>query len=96
LNLNVGPKLACTRGSGANKGIWAMVVLHDSSWISTASALPVDGQPVEFMLGARECPIVGVYSQDGFRSRWTHYAAELVYKWRGAAENAGMAAYQAH
>lgn len=73
-----------------------MVVLDDSSWISTASALPADGQPVEFMLGARECPIVGVYSQDGFRSRWTRYASDLVCKWRGAAENAGVAAYQAH
>ena len=74
-----------------------MVVSHDTSWISTASALPVDGQPVEFMLGARECPIIGVYSQDGFRSRWTHYAADLVCKWRGAAESAGiLRAYHAH
>ena len=58
---------------------------HDAStWISTAAALPIMGQPVEFMLAARECPIVGVYSGDGFRSRWTHYAAELVCRWRGA------------
>ena len=60
---------------------------HDTNWISTASALPVRGQPVEFMLAARECPIVGVYSGDGFRSRWTHYAAELVCRWRGAEES---------
>ncbi len=58
---------------------------HDAStWISTTAALPVTGQPVEFMLAARECPIVGVYSGDGFRSRWTHYASELVCRWRGA------------
>jgi hypothetical protein len=61
---------------------------HDAStWISTAAALPVAGQPVEFMLAARECPIVGVYSGDGFRSRWTHYASELVCRWRGAIIN---------
>jgi hypothetical protein len=82
---------------GFHKGIRVMVVSHDTSWISTASALPVDGQPVEFMLGARECPIIGVYSQDGFRSRWTHYAADLVCKWRGAAESAGiLRAHHAH
>ena len=69
-----------------------MVVLHDTSWISTESALPVDGQPVEFMLGARECPIVGVYSHDGFRSRWTRYAADLVCKWRGASDEAAIVA----
>jgi len=58
---------------------------HDTStWISTTAALPVTGQPVEFMLAERECPIVGVYSGDGFRSRWTHYASELVCRWRGA------------
>ena len=74
-----------------------MVVLHDTSWISTESALPADGQPVEFMLDTRECPIMGVYSQEGFRSRWTRYAADLVCKWRGAAENGGVIAVrQAH
>jgi hypothetical protein len=57
---------------------------HETTWISTASALPACGQPVEFMLDARECPIVGVYSEDGFRSRWTHYAPEIVRQWRGA------------
>jgi hypothetical protein len=57
---------------------------HDTTWISTTSALPVRGQPVEFMLAARECPIIGIYSGEGFRSRWTHYAPELVCRWRGA------------
>jgi hypothetical protein len=62
----------------------ASVSPHDSTWISTTSQLPARGQPVEFMLAARECPIVGVYSDGGFRSRWTHYAPELVCRWRGA------------
>ena len=63
----------------------AVVETHDpSTWISTTAALPVAGQPVEFMLAERECPIVGVFSGDGFRSRWTHYASELVCRWRGA------------
>jgi hypothetical protein len=57
---------------------------HDSTWISTASQLPARGQPVEFMLAARECPILGIYAEGGFRSRWTHYAPELVCRWRGA------------
>ena len=61
---------------------------QEGIWISTASALPIRGQPVEFMLVTRECPIVGVYCGDGFRSRWTHYAAELVCRWRGAADAA--------
>lgn len=61
-----------------------MTSAHDAYWINTAAALPADGQPVEFMLGARECPIFGVYSHDGFRSRWTRYAPDLVCKWRGA------------
>ncbi len=68
-----------------------MVVLHETNWISTDTALPADGQSVEFMLGARECPIVGVYSQDGFRSRWTRYASDMVCKWRGAVVAAGIA-----
>lgn len=59
---------------------------HDTTWISTASALPVNGQPVEFMLDARECPITGTYAQGRFLSRWTRYAPELVSKWRGATD----------
>jgi hypothetical protein len=60
------------------------VASSGTSWINTTSALPVCGQPVEFMLAERECPIVGVYSEDGFRSRWTRYAPQLVCRWRGA------------
>lgn len=67
-----------------------MTALSDTRWIQTAAALPADGQPVEFMLGARECPIFGIYSQDGFRSRWTRYAADVVCKWRGAPEHDGI------
>ena len=62
----------------------ASVLPHDSTWIITTSQLPARGQPVAFMLAARECPILGVYSEAGFRSRWTHYAPELVCRWRGA------------
>jgi hypothetical protein len=65
---------------------------HDTNWISTAAALPVHGQPVEFMLTERECPIVGTYGQDGFRSRWTRYAPELVCRWRGAMQSQGIGA----
>ena len=64
---------------------------HDLNWISTESALPACGQPVEFMLAERECPIVGIYADDGFRSRWTRYAPQLVCRWRGAADHAPKA-----
>lgn len=53
------------------------------SWISTESALPADGQPVQFVLYRRSLPIAGVFTHDGFRSRWTRYAREVVCKWRG-------------
>ena len=60
----------------------------ETKWISTASALPIHGQPVEFVLDARECAITGTYAHGGFLSRWTRYAPELVCKWRGAIEDA--------
>ncbi len=55
----------------------------DIAWIDTASALPVNGQPVLFLLYKRQSPISGMYARDEFRSRWTSYATELVCKWRG-------------
>jgi hypothetical protein len=65
--------------------------LPASSWIETASALPVSGQPVEFMLAERDCPIVGVFGEDGFRSRWTRYSLEIVSRWRGAVDGEAAA-----
>lgn len=63
----------------------ASALPHDSSsWIETDAQLPARGQPVEFMLAARECPILGIYAEGGFRSRWTRYAPEIVCRWRGA------------
>jgi len=55
----------------------------DIAWIDTTSALPVNGQAVQFLLHRRQSPISGMYARDGFRSRWTSYATELVCKWRG-------------
>ena len=60
----------------------------DTAWIDTASALPAAGQPVQFVLHRQASPISGVYAADGFRSRWTHYASELVCKWRGLVDGA--------
>jgi hypothetical protein len=65
----------------------ALSQLHhvpSTSWIETALALPASGQSVEFMLAERDCPIVGTFDADGFRSRWTRYSLELVWRWRGA------------
>lgn len=56
----------------------------ESSWIETATALPASGQSVEFMLAERDCPIVGTFGADGFRSRWTRYSLDVVSRWRGA------------
>ena len=74
-------------GPRENRGT-GVVSEDDTRWISTASALPINGQPVEFVLDARECAITGTYAHGGFLSRWTRYAPELVCKWRGALEDA--------
>jgi len=58
------------------------------AWIDTESALPAAGQRVQFVLHRQQAPIAGVYAADGFRSRWTHYASELVCKWRGLIDGA--------
>ena len=61
------------------------------AWIDTASALPANGQFVQFLLHRRQSPISGVYARDGFRSRWTSYATELVCKWRGMTDTSNDA-----
>jgi len=55
--------------------------MHDD-WITTACALPTDGDTVEFMLDERECPMRGIYALGRFASRWTEYAPTDVRQWR--------------
>jgi hypothetical protein len=54
-------------------------------WISSSTALPSDGQPIEFVLDNREVAIAGTYAGQIFRSRWTSYDIERVVAWRLAA-----------
>ena len=51
-------------------------------WITTACALPADGDTVEFVLDERECPMRGIYALGRFESRWTRYAPTDVRQWR--------------
>jgi hypothetical protein len=54
-------------------------------WINSSTALPSDGQPIEFVLDHREVAIAGTYAGQIFRSRWSSYDIERVAAWRLAA-----------
>ena len=56
-----------------------------TSWIRSSTALPRDGQPIEFVLDDRDVAIAGTYAGQIFRSRWTLYDVERVGAWRLAA-----------
>jgi hypothetical protein len=58
----------------------------EANWITTTSALPTDGTPVEFVLDGRECPMRGNYVLGHFESRWSKYEPECVREWRCAGE----------
>jgi len=58
-----------------------------ANWISTACALPSEGEQVEFMLDERECPLRGVFILGRFESRWTYYAPANVRLWRSSARS---------
>lgn len=51
-------------------------------WFETVHALPMDGDPVEFLLEDREIVIDGSYAQHAFRSRWSEYRETRVSRWR--------------
>jgi hypothetical protein len=51
-------------------------------WINSSTALPSDGQPIEFVLDHREVAIAGTYAGQIFRSRWSSYDIERVAAWR--------------
>ena len=60
----------------------------DTQWVRSSTALPRDGQPIEFVLDHREVPIGGTYAGSIFRSRWTNYEVERVGSWRLADSSA--------
>ncbi|MGA9342407.1 MAG: hypothetical protein WBV61_08750 [Rhodanobacteraceae bacterium] len=51
-------------------------------WVQSSTALPRDGQAVEFVLDHREVAIDGTYGGQVFRSRWTSYDIDRVNTWR--------------
>ena len=67
----------------------------NTSWIRSSTALPRDGQPIEFVLDDREIAIAGTYAGQIFRSRWTLYDVERVGAWRLAALSSGSDAQDA-
>lgn len=66
-----------------------------SEWVPSAAGLPHDGQTVEFILDGREVAMVGTYTQQTFRSRWSGYDAQCVRTWR-TADSGSSGATSAH
>ena len=54
----------------------------DTRWVTSATALPQEGQPVEFVLDGRAVAMGGIYVRRTFRSRWAGYEVERVHTWR--------------
>ena len=53
-------------------------------WVTSSTALPQEGQPVEFVVDGRVVAMGGIYVRRTFRSRWAGYEAERVHTWRSA------------
>jgi hypothetical protein len=51
-------------------------------WISSADALPQEGQVVEFVLEYRDIAMTGVYQEQVFRTRWSRYEPASICEWR--------------
>ncbi len=51
-------------------------------WVRSSTALPYEGQSVEFVLDDRKIAIDGTYAGQTFWSRWTKYDLERVGSWR--------------
>lgn len=54
----------------------------NAPWVRSSTALPRNGQPIEFILDDREVSINGTYDRQLFRSRWSSYDVERVGAWR--------------
>lgn len=63
----------------------------DTPWVTSATALPQEGQPVEFVLDGRAVVMGGIYVRRTFRSRWAGYEVERVCTWRSAGAGADAA-----
>lgn len=57
-------------------------------WVTSATALPVEGDRVEFHVEYREIPLAGTFVGNAFRTRWSDYDRGRVRSWR-VADGAG-------
>jgi hypothetical protein len=55
-----------------------------SQWVESATGLPHNGQPVEFVLDGRQVAMIGTYLRQTFWSRWSGYDVQRVRTWRSA------------
>lgn len=53
-----------------------------TQWIASSTALPHDGDSVEFVLDGRKVPLDGTYTRQTFQSRWSGYDVQRVRTWR--------------
>jgi hypothetical protein len=58
--------------------------LSSAQWIPSSTALPHDGDAVEFVLDGRKVPLDGTYTRQTFNSRWSGYDIQRVRTWRVA------------
>jgi len=58
-----------------------------SDWVRSSSALPRDGESVEFVLDGRHVPLDGTYVHQTFQSRWSGYDIQRVCTWRVAGKH---------
>lgn len=55
-----------------------------SAWVASSTALPPEGESVEFVLDGREVPMGGTYTHQTFQSRFSGYDVQRVRTWRAA------------
>jgi hypothetical protein len=53
-------------------------------WVASSTALPHEGDCVEFVLDGRSVPMDGTYEHQTFQSRWSDYDVQRVRTWRSA------------
>jgi len=56
--------------------------ITSGTWIRSSTALPQEGQSVEFVLDGREVRLDGNYTHQTFQSRWSGYDVQRVRSWR--------------
>jgi len=56
-------------------------------WITTADALPKQGDFVQFVVEQSNVVLRGTYEQCTFKSRWSHYSPTEVSEWRKLGES---------